>query len=323
MRLLSSIKITPWLGKHSWLLLILWLILPVLLRNRSYWMHILIMLAVYVLLTQSLNLVLGLAGQLQLGHAACFGIGAYVAGLLMVDRGFSFWSTLPLAFLGAALVGVLMGLPSLRVGGDYLGVVTLGFGEIVRLLLTNLMSITRGPMGLLNIPGPSIGGFVFTSKIPYFYLATALALFTWFVMQRIMNSKVGLQLMAVRTDEQCAQVLGVNKGFVKLFAFCISAAFAGLGGAFYASYFSFISPDSFLFIDSLIVLLMVIVGGKGNLIGCAIGACILGIAPELFRFLGDYRMLIYGLLLTTMVIYKPVGIWGLDKRKFNTIRKMG
>jgi branched-chain amino acid transport system permease protein len=118
-------------------------------------------------------------------------------------------------------------------------------------------------------------------------------------------------------------VLGVNKGFVKLFAFCVSAAFAGLGGAFYASYFSFISPDSFLFIDSLIVLLMVIVGGKGNLIGCAIGACILGIAPELFRFLGDYRMLIYGLLLTTMVIYKPVGIWGLDKRKFNTIRKMG
>ncbi len=309
--------------RSQWLLLCLWLLLPLLFRNWSYVLHVLIMLAIYVLLTQSLNLVLGLAGQLQLGHAANFGIGAYIAGLLMVDGGVSFWVTLPLAFIGAALVGILIGLPSLRVGGDYLGIVTLGFGEITRIFLTNWVSITRGPMGLPGIPNPSIAGMIFSSKIPFFYLATGLALLTWVVMQRLMNSKLGLELLAIRTDEHCAKVLGINTGLVKIAAFSLSAAFAGLGGAFYASYFSFISPDSFLFVDSLAVLCMLIVGGRGNLIGCAIGAFALGIAPELFRFLGDYRMLIYGVLLTVMVIYRPSGIWGLDKRRFNTLASRG
>jgi branched-chain amino acid transport system permease protein len=313
----------PWppsLKRNSqWWILLLWLILPVFLHNWSYSLHVLIMLAVWVLLTQSLNLVLGLAGQLQLGHAANFGIGAYISGLLMVDVGLSFWTTLPIAFVGAALVGTLIGLPSLRVGGDYLGIVTLGFGEITRIFLTNWVSITRGPMGLPGIPAPSVAGLNLSSKVFFFYLATALALFTWFAMQRINNSKMGLQLLAIRNDEHCAQVLGVNTGAVKLWAFAISAAFAGLGGAFYASYFSFISPDSFLFVDSLAVLCMLIVGGRGNLVGSALGAFILGIAPELFRFLGDYRMLIFGVLLTVMVIYRPSGIWGLDKRRYNTI----
>ena len=311
---------SPKIKNYSqWGLLLFWLILPIFLHNWSYSLHVLIMLAIYVLLTQSLNLVLGLAGQLQLGHAANFGIGAYIAGLLMVDASFSFWATLPAAFIGAAFVGTLIGLPSLRVGGDYLGIVTLGFGEITRIFLTNWVSITRGPMGLPGIPSPSVMGFSLSSKVFFFYLATALALFTWFAMQRINNSKMGLQLLAIRNDEHCAQVLGVNTGAVKLLAFTLSAAFAGLGGAFYASYFSFISPDSFLFVDSLAVLCMLIVGGRGNLIGSALGACILSVAPELFRFLGDYRILIFGVLLTVMVIYRPTGIWGLDKRRYNTI----
>jgi len=215
---------------------------------------------------------------------------------------------------------LIVGLPTLRgVGGDYLGIVTLGFGEIARILLINLEGITRGPMGIPGIPPPAIFGYEFASKTPFFYLATGLAVFAWFVLNRITNSKLGLQFMAVGTDENCAQVLGVNTGLIKLIAFSISAAFAGLGGAFYASYFSFVSPDSFMFIDSLAVLCMLIVGGKGNLVGCMIGAVILGIAPELFRFLGDYRMLIYGVLLTFMVIYRPQGIWGLDKRRLNKI----
>jgi branched-chain amino acid transport system permease protein len=313
-------KIVSFLTRHWWLLLLLWLVLPVFLHRWAYGLHILIMVAVYVLLTQSYNIVLGLAGQLHLGHAANFGIGAYVAGLLMVDGGFPFWWTLPFSFLVTALVGVLVGLPTLRgVGGDYLGIVTLGFGEITRILLINLEGITHGPMGVPGIPAPNLFGFAFTSKIHFFYLATAFVLFTWFVLDRITHSKLGLQFMAVRTDEHCARVLGVNTGLVKLLAFGISAAFAGLGGAFYASYFSFISPDSFMFIDTLAVICMLIVGGKGNLVGCAIGAVILGVAPDLFRFLGDYRMLIYGVLLTFMVIYRPLGIWGMDKRRFNKI----
>lgn len=308
-----------WVAK-PWLLLVLWLIIPLFMVNWSYGLHILIMLAIYMVLTQSLNLVMGLAGQLQLGHAAFFGIGAYVAGLLMVNGGWSFWLTLPVAFVGAGVIGILMGIPSIRVGGDYLGVVTLGFGEIVRLVLSNWVSFTHGPMGLPGIPAPNIFGFTFTYKLPFFYLATAFALLTWFVMNRLTNSKVGLQLMAVRTDEHCAKVLGINTGALKVFAFCLSAAFAGLAGAFYASYFSFISPDSFLFTDSLTVLCMVVVGGMGNMIGSVIGAAVLSIAPELFRSMGDLRMLLYGLLLTVMVIFKPTGIWGLDKRKRNTIR---
>jgi branched-chain amino acid transport system permease protein len=309
--------------KYSWGFLVIWFIIPLLLKNWSYGLHVLIMVAVYVLLTQSLNVVLGLAGQLHLGHAANFGIGAYISGLLMVDAGFSFWATLPLAFIGAGLVGLVVGLPTLRgVGGDYLGIVTLGFGEITRIFLTNWDSVTRGPMGLPGIPAPVLFGYSFSSKIPYFYLITIMALASWFLLERLTNSKAGLQFMAVRTDENCAQVLGINTGLVKLSAFGISAAFAGLAGAFYASYFSFISPDSFMFVDSLAVLCMLIVGGKGNMVGCALGALLLGIAPDLLRFMGDFRMLIYGVLLTVMVIYRPLGIWGLDKRRLNKIALM-
>lgn len=315
-----NLVLHPSLKKHSWVLIILWLMIPVIFYRWSYGLHIMIMVAVYILLTQSLNVLLGMANQLQLGHAANFGIGAYVTALLMVNWQVPFWYTLPLAFLVPGLVGLIVGLPTLRgVGGDYLGIVTLGFGEIVRILLINLEGITRGPMGIPGIPPPALFGYEFSSKIPFFYLATALAAFTWFILDRITNSKLGLQFMAIGTDEHCAQVLGVNTGWTKLLAFSISSAFAGLGGAFYASYFSFVSPDSFMFIDTLAVLCMLVVGGKGNLVGCLVGALILGLAPDLLRFLGDYRMLIYGVLLTFMVIFRPMGIWGIDKRKLNRI----
>jgi branched-chain amino acid transport system permease protein len=315
-----NLLLHPSLKRHSWILIILWLMIPVVFFRWSYGLHIMIMVAVYILLTQSLNVLLGMANQLQLGHAANFGIGAYVAALLMVNWQIPFWYTLPLAFLVPGLVGLIVGLPTLRgVGGDYLGIVTLGFGEIVRILLINLEGITRGPMGIPGIPPPALFGYEFSSKVAFFYLATAMAAFTWFVLDRITNSKLGLQFMAVGTDEHCAQVLGVNIGWTKLLAFSISSAFAGMGGAFYATYFSFVSPDSFMFVDTLAVLCMLVVGGKGNLVGCLIGALILGLAPDLLRFLGDYRMLIYGVLLTFMVIFRPMGIWGIDKRKLNRI----
>lgn len=316
----AFMNIRKQISAKPWIFGLLWLILPIIFFSMDYFMHVLIMIAIYVMLAQSLNLVMGCGGQSQLGHAAFFGIGAYFTGLLIAKAGWDFWVTLPIAFVGTAIIGLLIGLPSIRVSGDYLGIVTLGFGEITRLVLTNWDSLTNGPMGVPGIPTPSLFGFSLDSKISFFYLVTFFAGATWFIMNRLINSKFGFQLLAIRTDERGAEVLGVNIGLIKVTAFALSAAFAGVAGSIYSSYFSFISPDSFLFTDSLAVLCMVVVGGMGNMAGVVIGAVILTIAPEMFRFLGDYRMLLYGALLTVMVIFRPMGIWGLDKRKRNIIK---
>lgn len=312
-------KIINWISKKSWLFFLAWILLPIAFYKHNYIMHVLIMIAIYTILSQGLNLVMGFCGQSQLGFAAFFGIGAYVTGLLITLLGWSFWITLPLAFVGSALMGYVIGLPSTRVRGDYLGIVTLGFGEITRIILTNWDSLTNGPMGISGIKPPSLFGFNLGSKVIFFYMVTLLTGITWFIMNRLVNSKFGFQLMAVRNDENVAEVLGIKTGKVKVTAYALSSGVAGIAGAIYASYFSFISPDSFIFNDSLAILCMVVVGGMGNLTGSAIGAILLTIAPELFRFLGDYRMLLYGVILTVMVIFKPMGIWGLNKRKRNVI----
>lgn len=299
----------------------LWLLLPLLMQHWAYVLHVMIMVTLYVVLAQSLNLVLGLAGQLQLGHAALFGIGAYAAGLFMLDLHWSFWAVLPASVLTAALLALLVGLPSLRVRGDYLGIVTLGFGEIVRLVLTNWGDVTRGPMGLPGIPSPRLFGLTLDSKLFYFYLIAVIAAVAWFILDRLTVSKLGLQLLALREDERVAETLGIRSGRVKLVAFVVSGVLSGLAGAFYASYVSYISPDTFLFNDSVVILCMVVIGGMGSLIGSAIGAAILTISPELLRFLGEWRMVLYGALLTFMVIYRPSGLWGIEKRRRNTLKE--
>lgn len=297
-----------------------WLALPLVLSGWDYGMHIAISVALYVVLALSLNLNNGMAGQLNLGHAAFFGIGAYTAALLMLDRSWAFWAALPVAVVSSAVFGFLVGLPSLRVTGDYLGIVTLGFGEIVRLVLLNWIDLTRGPMGLPGIPGPRLFGVEFSGKVPYFYLVTLIAAVTWFAMDRLAASKFGLELLALREDERVARALGVNVGRAKVLSFVIAAACAGLAGAFFASYISFISPDTFLFNDSMIMLSMVVLGGMGSLVGSVLGAILLTIAPEALRFLGDWRLVLYGVLLTTMMVYRPSGLWGLERRVRNAIR---
>lgn len=312
-------NIRNFLNGKSWTLLLIWILLPVAFSSKDYIMHIFIMMAIYTILSQGHNLVMGFCGQSQLGYAAFFGIGAYFTGILMTSVGWSFWLTVPLAFCGSALMGAIIGLPSTRVRGDYLGIVTLGFGEITRIILTNWDSLTNGPMGMTGIKAPTLFGISLGSKVTFFYLVTIFTGILWFIMNRLVVSKFGFQLMAVRNDESAAEVLGINTGKIKVTAYALSSGFAGIAGSIYASYFSFISPDSFIFNDSLTVLCMTVVGGMGNLIGSVIGAILLTITPELFRFLGDYRMLLYGVILTVMVIFKPMGIWGLDKRKRNAI----
>ena len=310
-------------GAPRWVapaLIALWLAVPVVLRDWDYGVHIAIIVALYIILALSLNLVNGQAGQLNLGHAAFFGIGAYTSALLMLLQGWSFWATLPAAIVVTAVFGFLVGLPSLRVGGDYLGIVTLGFGEITRLVLINWMDLTRGPMGLPGIPQPNLFGWEFNGKLPFFYLITVFALFTWFFLKRLTVSRFGLQMLALREDERVASTLGIDTGRIKLAAFAISAGLAGLAGAFYASYVSFISPDTFVLNDSIIMLCMVVLGGMGSMVGSVIGACVLIVAPEALRFLQDWRLVLYGVLLTGMMIYRPSGVWGLERRTRNEIK---
>ena len=314
---IEALRVPRWLTPA---LFALWLAVPLALRDWDYGVHIAIIVALYIILALSLNLVNGQAGQLNLGHAAFFGIGAYTSALLMLLEGWSFWATLPAAIVVTALFGLIVGLPSLRVGGDYLGIVTLGFGEITRLVLINWMDLTRGPMGLPGIPPPSLFGVEFSGKLPYFYLVTVLAVLTWFVLKRLTVSRFGLQMLALREDERVASTLGIDTGRIKLAAFAIAAALAGLAGAFYASYISFISPDTFVMNDSIIMLCMVVLGGMGSMVGSVIGACVLIAAPEALRFMQDWRLVLYGVLLTGMMIYRPSGVWGLERRARNEIK---
>jgi branched-chain amino acid transport system permease protein len=298
----------------------LWLLVPVLFRSWDYGVHIAISVTLWAVLALGINLVNGQAGQLILGGAAWFAIGSYASALLMLFQGWSFWATLPVSLVLGGVFGFLVGLPSIRVSGDYLGIVTLGFGEITRLVLINWVGLTRGPMGLPGIPSPSIFGVELSSKAGFFYLTTALLVGAWVLMNRLTVSKLGLQLLALREDERVAQAIGVNVGRAKVIAFVISAAVIGLGGAFYGSYISFISPDAFVFNDSMLMLAMVILGGMGSPGGSVLGAVILVVAPEALRFLGDWRLVLYGLLLTIMMVYRPSGLWGLERRPRNEIK---
>lgn len=297
-------------------LLVLVLVIPLFLHNE-YFLHILITIGIYTMLALGLNLITGYTGQFSMCHAAFYGIGAYVAALAMLRCGLSFWLALIIAAVLTAVFGFFLGLPALRLQGDYLGIVTLGFGEIVRLVFVNWVGVTRGPMGLPGIPAPQIGSFVFSGKVSYYYLIFLLVVFTVFFINRMVNSRFGLGLVTVREDEIAASAIGINTTQKKLVAFSTGAFFAGITGGFFAGYISFVSPDSFMYIDSVTILSMVVLGGMGSIPGSIVGAVILVLAPELLRFLVDYRMLLYGLILIIMMIYKPEGFWGGSKRVKN------
>lgn len=296
--------------------LVLLLVLPFIVTN-TYFLHIGIMACIYICLALSLNLVTGYAGQLVLGHAAFYGIGAYTGALLMLKFQMNFFLALPLSALVTGLFGFLLGIPALRLRGDYLAIVTLGFGEIVRLVFVNWKEVTRGPAGLPGIPSPQIFGFVVNERMEYYYLALVLAVLTIFFMLRLINSGVGMAMQTVKNDEIAAEAIGIQPRKYKIMAFVIASAFAGMTGCFFASYLSYISPSVFVYNTSMTVLMMVVLGGLGSIAGSVLGATVLVIVPEMLRFLNDYRMLIFGALMVFMMIYKPEGFWGAGKRRRN------
>jgi branched-chain amino acid transport system permease protein len=294
------------------------IVLPFVLQNiNDYFIHIAITIGVYIILSLSLNVIVGYAGQFALGHAAFYGIGAYVSALAMVNLNMSFWIALPLAAIGTGVFGILLGSPVMRLKGDYLGIVTLGFGEIVRMIFVNWVKLTKGPMGIPGIPSPEIFGYTFSSKIDFYFLILLLAVLTIFTINRVIHSGIGLNLLTVREDETVAKSIGIKPAKYKLLAFALGAFFAGAAGAFWASYISFISPDAFKYADSVNILAMVVLGGTASIPGSILGASILTIAPEILRYASDYRMMLLGIAIVLMMIFKPSGFWGEKHRKYN------
>jgi branched-chain amino acid transport system permease protein len=280
----------------------------------------------YIMLGWGLNVVVGLAGLLDLGYVAFYAVGAYSFALLAINFGLSFWICLPLAGILAAFWGLLLGFPVLRLRGDYLAIVTLAFGEIIRLVLLNWQEFTGGPNGLSGIPRPSFFGLPFTASedgfaaffglefdpshrvVFLFYVILALALLTNIVTLRLRRLPIGRAWEAMREDEIACRSLGINTTNTKLTAFCIGAMFGGIAGAFFATRQGFISPESFTFMESAMIVAIVVLGGMGSQLGVALAAVIMVGGFELFREFEQYRMLIFGLAMVAIMVWRPRGL---------------
>ena len=307
--------------------LIFALILPTMPFASRYVMDVAILVITYIMLGWGLNIVVGLAGLLDLGYVAFYAIGAYSYALLANYFDWSFWICLPMAGVFAGISGILLGFPVLRLRGDYLAIVTLGFGEIIRVILLNWYGFTGGPDGISGIPRPSFFGLEFKRSsegtfsgffgldyssmhriIFLYYLILALALLTNFVTLRLRKLPVGRAWEALREDEIACRSLGINPTNTKLTAFAIGATFGGLAGSFFATRQGFISPESFTFIESAVILAIVVLGGMGSQIGVVLASVVLIGGTELFRELEEYRMLAFGALMVGIMVWKPRGL---------------
>jgi branched-chain amino acid transport system permease protein len=305
------------------------------------WVRIADVALLFVMLALGLNVVVGYAGLLDLGYVAFFAVGAYSYALLaspQFDVHWPFFAVLPIGALVAACFGVLLGAPTLRLRGDYLAIVTLGFGEIIRLFLNNLnrpYNVTNGPQGITLIDPLQIGsaslakthtiaGITVASVHSYYFVFLACAVFSMFMSTRLEDSRIGRAWIAIREDELAAAAMGINTRNIKLLAFAMGATFGGVAGGLFASFQGFISPESFTLLDSIMILCMVVLGGMGNVFGVALGAVLLTALPEALRYAGplqeswfgtvyidpsDLRMLLFGLALVLMMLFRPAGLW--------------
>ncbi len=291
------------------LVLLLALFLAGLMGLKSgYFSQIAITTMIFVILAASLNLITGTAGLLSLGHGAFFGVGAYAAALLSTKLGWPFWLTVPAAGVAAALVGALVAVPTMRLTSIYFAVATLGIGEMIYVTLLNWVGFTRGPMGIRSIPGIELWGL---KGMGLSLVVTALVmLVTLWVVHRLTHSYYGNSLRALREDDACADAMGIDVARLKLQSFGVACCFAGVAGALFAHTTGYISPESFRFGESILVLSMIVVGGLGSLYGSVIGAVILSVLPELLRDLGSYRMIAVGLVLFLSILFLPRGLVG-------------
>lgn len=295
-----------------------------------YHTNVMITAFIYVILALGLNIVVGLGGLLNLGYAAFFAVGAYTYGFMWkyigpffvsagIDTGWLFWIALPLAGLIATVFGILLSLPVLRLRGDYLAIITLAFGEIVRMVLQNSGQITGGATGISLIPRPWFFGMKLSPReaaVYIYYIVVVLVLFTIFVVRRIEDSRVGRALEAMREDEIACQAMGIDLVRNKLITFALGAFFAGIAGVVLAAQTTYINPDSFTLWESIMVLMAIVIGGTGSIPGAIGGAILLKLLPEYFRPLAQYRMLIYGVAMILVIIFKSDGLLPRHRKQY-------
>ena len=318
------------LGSLIVLLVLYPIISPLLVRQSTYWLLILIQTGLYLIVALGLNIQLGSTGMMNLAAAAFYGIGAYTAGLLSLRLGLPPIITLPAAGIVAGLFGVILYVPIYKTKGHYLALVTMAFGLMVILALDNT-EFTGASQGLMSIPSMSFFGYDFLSSLGglhfyanYYYLMLILVIIALVLSSRIFNSWVGLTFATIRDDEVAAKCCGVNTRRVKLTAFVTGTAFMGVAGGFYAHMIGFISPPNFQFVESLFIVSIVILGGMDNILGIVVGTLILVILPEKMRVITEYRVLIYGLLIVVMLIFRPEGLLPFKPRKFHpSLSKIG
>lgn len=268
----------------------------------------------YAILALGLNIVVGYAGLLDLGYAAFFAVGAYSVGILTVQFGWNFWASIPVAVVAAIIAGIIIGGPTLRLRSDYLAIVTLGFGEIVRIAARNLQ-ITGAASGISGIEQPWLFGWHIAAPVDFYYVFLVLTIIGVLVSVRLANSRLGRAWLYVRHDEDAAEAMGIDRVRVKLAAYVIGAIYGSIGGAFFAVNLTAISPESFSFRQSTLFLMAVILGGMGKIPGVILGAFIVVLAPEILRDFGSFRYLIFAVGLLLIMLYRPSGIWPMGGKR--------
>ena len=278
--------------------------------GHDYLIDIAVLSGIYIILAQGLNIVVGFTGLLNLGFVAFYAIGAYSYALLNTKLGIGFWASLPLSVMLVTLSGFILAIPALRLRGDYLAIVTLGFGEIVRLVLNNWDSFTKGPNGIGGIEPPHIFGMQISRLGQFYYFIIIFVLLAVFIIRRVAASRIGRAWIAIREDEIASSSIGINTTAYKLYSFAFGAFWAGLAGVLFAAKMQFVSPESFTFMESVLILCMVILGGLGSIPGVILGAIILVMLPEMLREVQLYRMLALGSGLVMLMIFRPQGLMG-------------
>jgi branched-chain amino acid transport system permease protein len=295
-------------------------IVPILTPNL-YVMQIINLIGIYMILGSGINILTGYTGQLSLGQAAFFGIGAYTTALLNTRAGLGFIPCMILSMLMTAAFGVILAIPALKVKGSYLALLTMGFGEVVRIVMINWTPVTNGTAGILNIKTPVIFGFAFNDLTKYYFLIAFFVIICLLYQNMIIKTRVGRAFIAIREDNEAAELTGINITTYKIRAFVFASVYCGIAGCLYAMMIGYVSPDTFVSNTSSVILWTAIVGGFGTVIGPVIGGIVMQTLPEALRFLGDWRLVVYGVILLIMILRFPGGLFPYLQSFFDKLKK--